>query len=238
MNPSTEGSVDSSRAPPHPLVMGTAILTIHQHSPPLPLLHRGHFILSSYRKEPPSSSLGTPLEGEDPGLRPLDEDLDTGLEANDEGDGEKDPGEGKDPNIDADEIEILQGIINVGAHNQVPALPKSGEKQGSGHLETSIGSNSSAEDLDAKDTRPKKKVSTPVKVTSSNTSQWTNKDLNVFCQICYKTNLDRFQTYRRNKIMPADSSTINTTDHSTYINIAKVHPSTVIKKSVFSVSAY
>ena len=84
-------------------------------------------------------------------MRPLDEDLDAGLEANNEGDGEKDPGEGKDPNIDAAEIEILQGIINLGAHDQVPALPKSGEKRGSGHLETSIGSDSSAEDLDAKD---------------------------------------------------------------------------------------
>ena len=179
------------------------------HSPAFsstPLLHRGRFILSSDRKEQPSSSLGAPsLEGEDPGLRPLDEDLDAGLEANDEGDGEKDPGEGEDPNIDANEIKILQGIINLGAHNQVPTLPKSGEKRGSSHLETSIGSDSSAEDLDAKDAQPKKKVSTPVKVASSNTSQWTDEDLNVVRQICYKTNLDRFQTYQRNKIMPADS---------------------------------
>ena len=212
------------------------------HSPAFsstPLLHRGHFILSSDQKEPPSSSLGTPpLEGEDPRLRPLDEDLDTGLEADDEGDGEKDPGEEKDPNIDATEIEILQGIINLGAHDQAPTLPKSGEKQGSGHLETSISSDSSAEDLDAKDARPKKKVSTPVKVASSNTGQWTNEDLDVVRQICCKTDLDRFQTYRRNKIMPADLSTINTKDHSTYIDIAKVHPCTVIKKSVFSVGAY
>ena len=117
-----------------------------------PLLHRGRFVLSSNRKELPSSSLGAPpLEGNDLGLRPLDEDLDAGLEANDEGDGEKDPGEGEDPNIDAAEIEILQGIINPGTHDQVPALPKSGEKRGSGHLETSIGSNSSTKDLDAKD---------------------------------------------------------------------------------------
>ena len=84
-------------------------------------------------------------------MRPLDEDLDTGLEADNKGDGEKDPGEGGDPNVDADEIEILQGIINLGTHNQAPTLPKSGEKQGSSHLETSIGSNSSTEDLDAKD---------------------------------------------------------------------------------------
>ena len=118
-----------------------------------PLLHGGHFILSSNRKEAPSSSLSAPpLEGEDPGFRPLDEDLDAGLDTDDEGDGEKDPGEGKDLNIDAAEVEILQGIINLGTHEQAPSLPKSGEKRGSGHLETSIGSDLSAEDLDAKDT--------------------------------------------------------------------------------------
>ena len=121
-------------------------------------------------------------------MRPLDEDLDTGLDADDEGDGEK------DLNIDATEAEILQGIINLGAHEQVPSLPKSGEKRGSSHLDGSIGSDSSAEDLDAKDTRPKKKVSTPVKVASSNTSQWTDEDLDVVRQICYKTDLDHFQT--------------------------------------------
>ena len=57
-------------------------------------------------------------------------------------------------------------------------------------------------------------------------------------QICYKTDLDRFQTYQCNKITPADLSTINTKDHSTYIDIAKVHPGTVVKKSVFSIAAY
>ena len=196
-------------------------------------------MLLSDRKEPPSSSLSAPpLEGNDPWLRPLDEDLDAGLEADDKGDREKDPGEGEDPNIDAAEIEILQGIINPGAHDQASALPKSGEKQGSGHLETSIGSDSSAKGLDAKDARPKKKVSMPVQAASSNTSQWTDKDLDVVRQIHYKTDLDCFQTYRHNKIMPADLSTINTKDHSTYIDIAKVHPSTVVKKSVFSIATY
>ena len=34
-NPSTKGSVDLSRAPPRPLVMGAAVLAIHRHSPPL-----------------------------------------------------------------------------------------------------------------------------------------------------------------------------------------------------------
>ena len=68
------------------------------------------------------------MEGKDPRLRPLDEDLDTGLEADNEGNGEKDPGEGEDPNVDAAEIKILQGIINLGAHEQGTTLPKSGEK--------------------------------------------------------------------------------------------------------------
>ena len=170
------------------------------------------------------------MEGKDPGLQPLDEDLDVGLDADDKGDGEKDPGEGKDLNIDAAEIEILQGIINLGTHEQAPSLPKSGEKRGSGHLDSSIGSDSSAEDLDTKDTQPKKKVLMPVKV-ASNTGQWTDEDR-------YKTDLDCFQTYRHNKITPADLSTINTKNHSTYIEIAKAHPSTVVKKSVLSIAAY
>ena len=101
--------------------------------------------MSSDRKELPSSSLGAPpLEGEDPGLQALDKDLDTGLKADDKGDGEKDLGEGEDPNIDAAEIKMLQGIINLGTHDQAPSLPKSGEKRGSVHLETSISSDSSA----------------------------------------------------------------------------------------------
>ena len=78
----------------------------------------------------------------------------------------------------------------------------------------------------------------PVKVASSNTGQWTDEDLDMVRQIHYKTDLDSFQTYQRNKITPADLSTINTKDHSTYIDIAKVHPGTVIKKSVFSIGAY
>ena len=77
-----------------------------------------------------------------------------------------------------------------------------------------------------------------VKMALSNTGQWTDEDLDVVHQLHYKTNLDRFQTYQCNKIMPADLSTINTKDHSTYIEITKAHPGTVFKKSVFSVGAY
>ena len=50
--------------------------------------------------------------------------------------------------------------------------------------------------------------------------------------------LDWFQTYQHNKIKLEDQNTINTTDHSAYIEVAKVDPGTVIKKSVFSVAAY
>ena len=38
--------------------------------------------------------------------------------------------------------------------------------------------------------------------------------------------------------MPADLSTINTKDHSTYIEVAKADSGTVVKKSVFSIAAY
>ena len=58
------------------------------------------------------------------------------------------------------------------------------------------------------------------------------------CQIHHKTDLDRFQTYRRNKIKPEELNTINMVNHSTYIAVAKADISTVIKKSVFSVAAY
>ena len=152
---------------------------------------------------------------------PLDEDLDVGLDADDEGNGEKDPGEGEDLNIDATEVKILQGIINLGTHEQVPSLPKSGEKQGSGHLETSIGSDSSTEDLDAKDAQPKKKTSTSVKMASSNTGQWTDEDLDMVRQLCYKTDLDHFQTYQCNKITPADLSTINTRTTAPILRLPK-----------------
>ena len=77
----------------------------------------------------PSSSLGAPpLGGEGSGLQPLDEDLDMGLDADDEGNGEKDPAEGNDSLIDATEVELLKGIINPGAQEQVSTLPKLGDK--------------------------------------------------------------------------------------------------------------
>ena len=57
-------------------------------------------------------------------------------------------------------------------------------------------------------------------------------------QIRYKTDLKCFQTYHHNKIDSGDISSINTKDHSTYIEVVKADPSLVIWKSVFSVGAY
>ena len=91
--------------------------------------------------------------------------------------------------LDASELEILQGIINPGTEDQAPIMHKSGEKQGSGHLNSSGSSDSSGEDLDAKGAWNRKKGSTPTKM-ASNTRQWTEEDIDVVCQIRYKMDLD------------------------------------------------
>ena len=106
-----------------------------------------------------------------------------------------------------------------------------------GHLDSLGLSDSSGEDMDAKGIRNKKKVSMPVKAASS-TEQWTEEDIDIVRQIRYKTDLERFQTYHRNKIELADLTTINTKDHSAYIEMARADPSTIIKKSMFSVAAH
>ena len=73
---------------------------------------------------------------------------------------------------------------------------------------------------------------------ASHQNQWSEDDIDIVHQIRYKTDLQRFQTYRTNKIDPADLASINTRDHSTYLEVAWVDPGSVIKKSVFSVVAY
>ena len=204
-----------------------------------PLPQGGRFILATDQKELPSSSLSAPpLDGEEPETWPLDEDLDVGLEADDKGDGEKDPHEGNDSVIDALELEILKTIVKPGTNNQAPIMPKSGEKWGLGHLDSSVSSDSSGEDLDAKDAQNKKKGLMPIKGASSNTGQWTNEDIDVVRQIRYKTDLDQFQTYQPNKIKLEELNTINMVDHSIYIAVAKADIGTVIKKSVFSMATY
>ena len=50
--------------------------------------------------------------------------------------------------------------------------------------------------------------------------------------------LQRFQTYHRNKIDPSNMASINTKDHSAYIEVAWADPGSLIRKSLFSVEAY
>ena len=102
----------------------------------------------------------------------------------------------------------------------------------------SASSDSSVEDLDAKGARPKKKGSTPTKVPISHPSQWAEEDIDIVRQTCYKTDLQRFQTYRWNKIDPGNMVSINTKDHSAYIEVAWADPGSVICKSMFSIVAY
>ena len=204
-----------------------------------PLLHRGAFRLSTNPKEPPSSSLSTvPDKDEEHGSLLGDDNLDMGQEADDEGDGEKDL-TGDETLPDPSKLKLLQEIIDPATHNRLPPVPKSGDKRGPSHLDGgSASSDSSVEDLDAKGAHPKKKGSTPTKALVSHPSQWAEEDIDVVRQTHYKTDLQRFQTYHRNKIDPGDMASINTKDHSTYIEVAWADPGSVIRKSVFSVAAY
>ena len=204
-----------------------------------PLLHRGAFRLSTDPKEPPSSALSTAPDGdEERGSQLGDDNLDMGQEADDEGDGEKDPASDKTL-PDPSELELLQEIIDPATHNQSAPAPKSGDKRGPSHLNSgSALSDSSVEDLDAKGARPKKKGLMPMKASGSHPSQWTDEGMDVVCQTRYKTDLQHFQTYRLNKIDPDDMASINTKDHSAYIEVAWADPGSVIRKSVFSIVAY
>ena len=69
-------------------------------------------------------------------------------------------------------------------------------------------------------------------------NEWSKEDINLVRQIQYKMDLQRFQTYRTNKINPADLACINTVDHSNYLDVACADPGSVIAKSVFSVATY
>ena len=73
---------------------------------------------------------------------------------------------------------------------------------------------------------------------ASHPNQWSKDDIDIVHQICYKTDLQCFQTYRTNKIDPADLASINTRDHSAYLEVAWADPGLVIKKSIFSMAAY
>ena len=202
-----------------------------------PLLHRGAFCLSTDPKEPPSSSLGTaPDEDEECGSLLGDDNLDMGQEADNEEDGEKDP-IGDETLPDPSELKLLQGIIIPAAQNQPP--PVAGNKRGPSHLDGgSASSDSSVEDLDTKGACPKKKGSMPMKALVSHPSQWAEEDIDVVRQTHYKMDLQHFQTYCQNKIDPGNMASINTKDHSAYIDVAWADPGSVICKSVFSVAAY
>ena len=201
-----------------------------------PLLHGGAFRLSTDPKEPPSSALGTAPD--DDGSQLGDDNLDMGQEADDEGDGEKDLASDKTL-PDPSGLELLQEIIDPATHNQSFPAPKSGNKRGPSHLDGgSASSDSSVEDLDAKGARPKKKGSMPTKALGSHPSQWMDEDMDVVHQTRYKMDLQHFQTYRLNKIDPDDMASINTKDHSAYIEVAWADPGSVIRKSVFSIAAY
>ena len=204
-----------------------------------PLLHGGAFCLSTDPEEPPSSSLGAaPDKDEECGSLLGDDNLDMGQEANDEGDGEKGP-TGDETLPDPSELELLQEIIDPAAHNRPPPVPKSGDKRGPSHLNGgSASSDSSIEDLDAKGAHPKKKGSMPTKALVSHPSQWAEEDIDVVRQTHYKMDLQLFQTYCWNKIDPGDMASINTKDHSAYIEVAQADPGSVIRKSLFSIAAY
>ena len=133
---------------------------------------------------------------------------------------------------------MLKQIIKPTAGGEPTTVPKSGDKRGSTHLDGGSGlSELSGEDLDAsRGSWAKKKALTPTKVSHPN--QWSKDDIDIVRQIRYKTDLQRFQTYHTNKIDPADLASINTKDHSTYLEVAWADPGSVIKKSVFSVAVY
>ena len=202
-----------------------------------PLLHGGAFILASDPKEVPSSAPGMPPgDEEDRSSEPIDEELDIGLEGDDEAKGKKELTEaaGDKSMIDLGEVELLKEIIKTPTGGQPSTAPKSGDKWGSIHLDGgSSSSDSSVEDLD---TRGQEEGVTPTK--ALHPSQWSDEDIDIVHQIRYKTDIQCFQTYRRNKIDPDDIASINTKNHSAYIDVAKVDPGSVIWKSVFSVGAY
>ena len=204
-----------------------------------PLLHGGAFHLSTDPEEPPRSSLGVPPDDDEEHDSQLgDDNLDMGQEADDKGDGKKDPA-GDETLPDPSELKLLQEIIDPAAHNQLPPAPKSGDKRGPSHLDGgSASSDSSVEDLDAKGACPKKKRSTPTKASGSHPSQLTDEDIDVVHQTHYKTDLQHFQTYCLNKIDPGDMASINTKYHSAYIEVVWADPGSVICKSVFSIVAY
>ena len=197
------------------------------------LPYGGTFIMASDNIAAPSETLPDFMEEQGEGDHAnTDDKLDLGIEADDKGDGNK--------GAAREEVKMLMKIVKpVPPGEEPPATPKSGGKRSSTHLDGGVASSElSAEDLDASrsSARPKKKGGTPTKLTSPN--EWSREDINLVRQIQYKTDLQRFQTYRTNKINLADLTCINTVDHSKYLEVARADPGSVVTKSVFSVAAY
>ena len=229
---------------PVPSVSGCRSTGSFSHTPSFsstPLPHGGAFHLVSDPKEMPSSAAGVPPVDEGVGGRGLfDEEFDMMLEADDKADAEREPTEdiGDELDVDSEEVQMLNQIIKPAATSQPSTVPGSGDKQGSTHLDGgSSSSDLSGEDLDAsRGAQTKKKMSTPTMVSHPN--QWSKEDINIMHQIYYKTDLQCFQTSRTNKIAPADLASINTRDHSAYLEVVWVDPKSIIKKSVFSMTVY
>ena len=69
-------------------------------------------------------------------------------------------------------------------------------------------------------------------------NQWSKANIDIVCQIQYKMDFKRFQTYCTNKIDLGELACINTMDHSAYLEVTRADPGSVITKSVFSMAAY
>ena len=133
-----------------------------------PLPHGGAFILASDPKEAPSSvPFAPPGDKEDHGWGPFDEELDMGLGADNEAEGDKEPTEdaGDESLINLGEVKLLKEIIKTPISNQPSTAPKSGDKWGSTHLDgNGSSSDSSVKDLDVSGgTLAKKKGATSTK---------------------------------------------------------------------------
>ena len=141
---------------PTPSVSGCGSAGGFSHTPSIAsthLPHRGAFRLASDPKEMPSSAAGMPPGNEGAGGRGLFyEELDMALEGDDEADADKEPTEdiGDELEINPKEVQMLKQIIKPTTASQPSTVPKSGDKQGSTHLDSGSGSSdSSSEDLDA-----------------------------------------------------------------------------------------
>ena len=173
--------VGSMRIPPCLLAVGVGPTAAAHHSPQ-PSTPWGHFFVAMDKSGMPSSSLGAPPpDDNDLMQQPYDKELESGMEVDDEDDGGKPGLDGNKPGIDPKELEILQGIVTKGQVQKLPSASKLGDKWGLSQLDGSASSKLSGKDLDAKGMKSNKKGLMPTKAVS-NSSQWTDDDIDVVCQ--------------------------------------------------------